>query len=375
MNLLEEEIKKIQVVLDEIFVKGFIPKEADLEYLIKESVNLKESLDKIFLNFSKEDQINIKKIIPYETDDLVKKLILVYLRIGGYSIVKCQNYTCNYENTFVEYLKEVNKIPLLNPEEEIELFKKYKTNNDKKAYDSLCKANLRLVINIAKKYTYKGVDILDLIQEGNMGLMKSIEKFDIDKNCKLSTYATFWIRTYISYFLLNKTKSIKLPVRIISKIKEIEKTKMHYINTNGKIPTDNELSKLLNLPINKIRLYLIYSEKIISLDEPLYKPEDEKGYNLINSIVDKDLNLEVEVEKVELNKLVNEMVTNLDDEMEKNIITLKYGLNGKTKKTVKEIAIIYGLSVDKVYRIEANALRKLRAPNKIYKLEGFINNW
>ena len=111
------------------------------------------------------------------------------------------------------------------------------------------------------------------------------------------------------------------------------------------------------------------------MDEPLYKKKKKKGYNLINSIVDKDLNLEVEVEKVELNKLVNEMVTNLDDEMEKNIITLKYGLNGKTKKTVKEIAIIYGLSVDKVYRIEANALRKLRAPNKIYKLEGFINNW
>ncbi len=262
------------------------------------------------------------------------------------------------------YLREVGQVKLLTPEEEIELAAKIK-KGDKKAREHMIKANLRLVVKIAHDYDGLGLPLLDLINEGNIGLMKAVERFDPAKGGKLSTYGSWWIKQSIKRALANQSKTIRLPVHLVDKISKMRRTAMKLQEEFGREPTDEELAEELNTSASRVAAMRTAAIRPASLDAPISEDEDSNSYSEV--VADENATSPYDqLEDKTVNSMLEEMVTKLDPR-EATILRYRFGLDGGNEKTLEEVGQKFGVTRERVRQIQNIALRKLR--KMIEKLE------
>ena len=258
------------------------------------------------------------------------------------------------------YLKDIGRVPLLSPEEEIELAIRIE-NNDREAKEILTKANLRLVVSIAKKYVGRGMMFLDLIQEGNLGLIKAVDKFDHSKGFKFSTYATWWIRQSITRAIADQGRTIRIPVHMVETINKVKKASNMLLHRDGKEPTPEDIAKELGLGVDKVREILRISQEPVSLETPIGEEEDS---HLGDFIPDEDALSPADAAAMTFLKTkVNEVLETLTPR-EAEVLRLRFGLGEGTPQTLEEVGKAFNVTRERIRQIEAKALRKLRHPSR-----------
>ena len=265
------------------------------------------------------------------------------------------------------YLREIGQVALLSHEEELEIAKKA-DEGDEFAKQQLVEANLRLVVSIAKKHTNRGLKLLDLIQEGNMGLMKAVEKFEYQKGYKFSTYATWWIRQAITRAIADQGRTIRIPVHMIETINKIKKESRIYLQETGKEPTPEVLSKRLEMEVEKIKQILEMNQDPISLETPVGSEEDSELGDFVMD--DKILSPYEQANRNLLKEQLSEVLKTLSEREEK-VLRFRYGLDDGCPRTLEEVGKIFKVTRERIRQIEVKALRKLRHPSRRKKLEDF----
>ena len=265
------------------------------------------------------------------------------------------------------YLREIGQIPLLSYEEEIEYAQRV-LNGEEEAKQKLIESNLRLVVSIAKKHTNRGLKMLDLIQEGNMGLMKAVEKFEYEKGFKFSTYATWWIRQAITRAIADQGRTIRIPVHMIETIHKIKKESRIILQATGKEPTAEELAEKLELPVAKVKSILEMNQDPISLETPVGSEEDSELGDFVED--DKFANPYDTTTRVLLKEQLDEVLKTLN-EREEMVLRYRYGLDDGSQKTLEEVGKIFNVTRERIRQIEVKALRKLRHPSRRKKLEDY----
>ena len=267
------------------------------------------------------------------------------------------------------YLKEIGKIPLLTPEEEIELAMRI-ADNDPKAKKRLEEANLRLVVSIAKRYGGRGMQFLDLIQEGNLGLIKAVEKFDYTKGFKFSTYATWWIRQAITRAIADQARTIRIPVHMVETINKVKKTNSLLLHKNGREPTAEEIAAELGMSVEKVREILRVAQEPVSLETPIGEEEDS---HLGDFIPDEDALAPADAASQMLLKEALNAVLKTLTPREAKVLALRFGLDDGHPKTLEEVGAEFNVTRERIRQIEAKALRKLRHPQRSKKLKDFLD--
>ena len=266
------------------------------------------------------------------------------------------------------YLKEIGRVPLLTPEEEIELAIRI-GDNDQQAKQRLAEANLRLVVSIAKRYVGRGMQFLDLIQEGNLGLIKAVDKFDYTKGFKFSTYATWWIRQAITRAIADQARTIRIPVHMVETINKVKKTNSQLLHKNGRDPTAEEIAAEINMPVEKVREILRVSQEPVSLETPIGEEEDS---HLGDFIPDDDALAPADAASMLLLKeQLNEVLKTLTMR-EAKVLSLRFGLEDGHPRTLEEVGSEFGVTRERIRQIEAKALRKLRHPSRSRRLKDFM---
>ena len=266
------------------------------------------------------------------------------------------------------YLKEIGKVPLLLPEEEISLAQRM-MEGDEAAKQRLTEANLRLVVSIAKKYVGRGMLFLDLIQEGNLGLIKAVEKFDYTKGYKFSTYATWWIRQAITRAIADQARTIRIPVHMVETINKLIRVSRQLLQELGREPTPEELSKEMNMSIDKVREIMKIAQEPVSLETPIGEEEDS---HLGDFIPDDDAPAPSEAASFTL--LKEQLVDVLDTltSREEKVLRLRFGRDDGRARTLEEVGKVFNVTRERIRQIEAKALRKLRHPSRSKKLKDFL---
>ena len=267
------------------------------------------------------------------------------------------------------YLKEIGRVPLLTTEEEIELAQRM-AKGDSYAKKRLSEANLRLVVSIAKKYVGRGMQFLDLIQEGNLGLIKAVEKFDYTKGFKFSTYATWWIRQAITRAIADQARTIRIPVHMVETINKVKKTNSQLLHQNGRDPSAEEIADVLNMPVEKVREILRVAQEPVSLETPIGEEEDS---HLGDFIPDDDALAPADAASMLLLKEQLEEVLNTLTDREAMVLRLRFGLEDGHPRTLEEVGSTFGVTRERIRQIEAKALRKLRHPSRSKKLKDFLD--
>ena len=267
------------------------------------------------------------------------------------------------------YLKEIGRVPLLSPEEEIELAQRMATG-DPYARKRLSEANLRLVVSIAKKYVGRGMQYLDLIQEGNLGLIKAVEKFDYTKGFKFSTYATWWIRQAITRAIADQARTIRIPVHMVETITKVKKVSSQLLHENGHDPTPEEIAEKLEMPVEKVREIMRIAQDPVSLETPIGEEEDS---HLGDFIPDDDAPAPAEAAShTLLREQLNEVLNTLT-EREAKVLKLRFGLEDGKSRTLEEVGQRFEVTRERIRQIEAKALRKLRHPSRSKKVKDFLD--
>ena len=267
------------------------------------------------------------------------------------------------------YLKEIGRVPLLTPEEEIELAERM-AKGDPYARKRLSEANLRLVVSIAKRYVGRGMQFLDLIQEGNLGLIKAVEKFDHTKGFKFSTYATWWIRQAITRAIADQARTIRIPVHMVETINKVKKVSSQLLHKNGHDPTAEEIAEELDMPIDKVREIMRVAQEPVSLETPIGEEEDS---HLGDFIPDEDASEPAEAASFTLLKeQLVEVLSTLTPREEK-VLKLRFGIEDGRTRTLEEVGKEFNVTRERIRQIEAKALRKLRHPSRSKKLKDFLN--
>jgi RNA polymerase primary sigma factor len=267
------------------------------------------------------------------------------------------------------YLKEIGRFPLLSAEEEIDLATRM-AQGDSYARRRLSEANLRLVVSIAKKYVGRGMQFLDLIQEGNLGLIKAVEKFDYTKGYKFSTYATWWIRQAITRAIADQARTIRIPVHMVETITKVKKISSQLLHKNGHEPTADEIAKEINLPVERVREIIRISQDPVSLETPIGEEEDS---HLGDFIPDEDAPAPAEAASLTLLKeQLSDVLSTLTDREEK-VLRLRFGLTDGRQRTLEEVGREFNVTRERIRQIEAKALRKLRHPSRSKKLKDFLD--
>jgi RNA polymerase primary sigma factor len=266
------------------------------------------------------------------------------------------------------YLKEIGKVPLLSAEEETELAKRIE-EGDELAKSRLAEANLRLVVSIAKRYVGRGMLFLDLIQEGNLGLIKAVEKFDYRKGYKFSTYATWWIRQAITRAIADQARTIRIPVHMVETINKLIRLSRQLLQENGREPTDKELAESMQMTEEKVREIRKISLEPVSLETPIGEEEDS---HLGDFIPDEDIPAPAEAAATTL--LKEQLMDVLDTltEREKKVLMLRFGLKDGRSRTLEEVGKEFNVTRERIRQIEAKALRKLRHPSRSKKLKDYL---
>ena len=267
------------------------------------------------------------------------------------------------------YLKEIGKVPLLSPDEEIELAKKIELG-DEEAKKKLAESNLRLVVSIAKRYAGRGMQLLDLIQEGNLGLIKAVEKFDYRKGYKFSTYATWWIRQAITRAIADQARTIRIPVHMVETINRLVRTQRQLVQKLGREATPEELAKELNMPVERVREILKISQEPVSLETPIGEEEDSHLGDFIQ-----DDNVPVPAEAAAQTLLKEQLDEVLDTltEREQKVLRLRFGMDDGRARTLEEVGKEFDVTRERIRQIEAKALRKLRHPSRSRKLRDYLD--
>ena len=304
-----------------------------------------DSDDEILLDVDDEDEIEVEKIDLSVPD--------------GVSI----------EDPVRMYLKEIGTVPLLTADEEMELAKR-KAQGDESAKERLIEANLRLVVSIAKRYTGRGMSFLDLVQEGNLGLIKGVEKFDYTKGYKLSTYATWWIRQSVTRALADQARTIRIPVHMVETINKLIRVSRQLLQELGREPSPEEIAAEMNMPVERVREILKISQEPVSLETPIGEEEDS---HLGDFIQDDNVPVPADAAAFTLLKEQLEEVLGTLTEREQKVLTLRFGLEDGRARTLEEVGKEFNVTRERIRQIEAKALRKLRHPSRSRKLKDYLD--
>ncbi|MBQ7597563.1 MAG: RNA polymerase sigma factor RpoD [Clostridia bacterium] len=276
------------------------------------------------------------------------------------SLMATDNKNAVIDDPVKVYLKDIGRVPLLSPEEEIELAIRI-SDNDQEAKDRLTKANLRLVVSIAKRYVGRGMMFLDLIQEGNLGLIKAVDKFDYTKGFKFSTYATWWIRQAITRAIADQGRTIRIPVHMVETINKVKKTSNMLLHRDGRDPSPEDIAAEIGMSVDKVRDILRISQEPVSLETPIGEEEDS---HLGDFIPDEDALSPADAAAMTfLRSKVNEVLETLTPR-EAEVLRLRFGLRDGTPQTLEEVGKEFNVTRERIRQIEAKALRKLRHPSR-----------
>lgn len=272
-------------------------------------------------------------------------------------------------NAMKMYLKEIEEYKMLTASEEIELAKEI-DNSIPEAKEKFINANYRLVVSIAKKYRKENVDMLDLIQAGNIGLIKAVEKYDYKKGFKFSTYATWWIKQSITRYIDDCENTIRIPVHLHQRINFIKRKKQELSNELQREPSLDELAEVCDMEPDKILEILKRDKNVVSLDTPIKEDEDSSLVEFIPSDANLDDVVIHEVEQKNLREKIDELLTGLNDQ-EQKVLRMRFGLDDDDPKTLEEIGKVFGVTRERIRQIEAKAIRKLRHPSRLKQLKNF----
>ncbi|MEG1646722.1 MAG: RNA polymerase sigma factor RpoD [Clostridia bacterium] len=321
----------------------------------------------------------IDKIESYGLDSSSKNEVYKYFDENGIKIIEA-NYDekdviektisdSNIDDSVKMYLKDIGQVKLLSADEEIELAKRMATG-DERAKKRLSEANLRLVVSIAKRYVGRGMHLLDLIQEGNLGLMKAVEKFDYTKGFKFSTYATWWIRQSITRAIADQARTIRIPVHMVETINKTGRVQRQLLQTLGREPSSDEIAEVMGLTSEKVSEILKIAQDPVSLETPIGEEEDS---HIGDFLPDEDnkfsptLMAESEMLKEQLLQVLSTLTPR-----EEEVLRKRYGLDDQRPRTLEEVGKEYNVTRERIRQIEAKALRKLRHPNRTKKLKDFM---
>lgn len=267
------------------------------------------------------------------------------------------------------YLKDIGSVPLLNPDEEKDLARRM-AEGDEYAKNRLSEANLRLVVSIAKRYVGRGMQFLDLIQEGNLGLMKAVEKFDYTKGFKFSTYATWWIRQSITRAIADQARTIRIPVHMVETINKTGRVQRQLLQTLGREPTPAEIAEVMGIPVEKVIEIQKIAQDPVSLETPIGEEEDSHLGDFLE-----DDKAASPADKAEAKMLKEQLLQVLDTltPRENEVIRKRYGIDDARPKTLEEVGKEFNVTRERIRQIEAKALRKLRHPNRTKRLKDFIS--
>jgi len=275
----------------------------------------------------------------------------------------------NIDDPVKAYLKEIGRVPLLTPDEEVALATRMAAG-DEDAKKLLAEANLRLVVSIAKRYVGRGMQFLDLIQEGNLGLIKAVEKFDHTKGFKFSTYATWWIRQAITRAIADQARTIRIPVHMVETINKVKKVSSQLLHKNGHEPSAEEIAEELDMPVEKVREIMRVAQEPVSLETPIGEEEDS---HLGDFIQDDDAPAPADAASHTLLKeQLGEVLESLTPREEK-VLKLRFGLEDGRSRTLEEVGREFKVTRERIRQIEAKALRKLRHPSRSKKLKDFLD--
>ncbi|WMT38933.1 RNA polymerase sigma factor RpoD [Paenibacillus sp. D2_2] len=266
------------------------------------------------------------------------------------------------------YLKEIGRVPLLSAEEEIELAQRVE-QGDEEAKRRLAEANLRLVVSIARRYVGRGMVFLDLIQEGNMGLIKAVEKFDYSKGFKFSTYATWWIRQAITRAIADQARTIRIPVHMVETINKLIRVSRQLLQEIGREPTPEEIAAEMEITPEKVREIMKIAQEPVSLETPIGEENDS---NLGDFIEDHEALAPADAAAFELLREQLEEVLDTLTEREENVLRLRFGMDDGRSRTLEEVGKEFGVTRERIRQIEAKALRKLRHPSRSKRLKDFM---
>ena len=310
------------------------------------------------LRITEEDDVDDEEIILTEEDEVDMENIHLSVPDG-----------VSIEDPVRMYLKEIGKVPLLSAEEEIELAQKMELG-DQDAKKRLAEANLRLVVSIAKRYVGRGMLFLDLIQEGNLGLIKAVEKFDYRKGYKFSTYATWWIRQAITRAIADQARTIRIPVHMVETINKLIRVSRQLLQELGREPTPEEIAEEMSLPVERVREILKISQEPVSLETPIGEEEDSHLGDFIQ-----DDNVPVPADAAAFTLLKEQLVEVLGTltDREQKVLRLRFGLDDGRARTLEEVGKEFNVTRERIRQIEAKALRKLRHPSRSRKLKDYLD--
>lgn len=328
-----------------------------------------EQMEKIF-EYLESQNIDVLRISP-DTDDAddVEILLTDEDEVDMEKIDLSVPDGISIEDPVRMYLKEIGKVPLLSAEEEIELAKRM-AEGDEDAKKRLAEANLRLVVSIAKRYVGRGMLFLDLIQEGNLGLIKAVEKFDYQKGFKFSTYATWWIRQAITRAIADQARTIRIPVHMVETINKLIRVSRQLLQELGREPLPEEIAEELDMPVERVREILKISQEPVSLETPIGEEEDS---HLGEFIQDDNVPVPAEAAAATLLKeQLGEVLDTLTDR-EQKVLRLRFGMNDGRARTLEEVGKEFDVTRERIRQIEAKALRKLRHPSRSRKLRDYLD--
>lgn len=327
-----------------------------------------EKFEKI-LDFLEEKNIDVLRITD-DDDDVSEEEILLEEEdeVEVEKIDLSVPDGVSIEDPVRMYLKEIGKVPLLTAEEEIELAKRMELG-DQEAKKRLAEANLRLVVSIAKRYVGRGMLFLDLIQEGNLGLIKAVEKFDYRKGYKFSTYATWWIRQAIARAIADQARTIRIPVHMVETINKLIRVSRQLLQELGREPTPEEIAEEMDMPVERVREILKISQEPVSLETPIGEEEDS---HLGDFIQDDNVPVPADAAAFTLLKEQLEEVLGTLTEREQKVLTLRFGLEDGRARTLEEVGKEFNVTRERIRQIEAKALRKLRHPSRSRKLKDYL---
>mgnify|MGYP002647073217 FL=1 len=320
------------------------------------------------LDFLEANNIDVLRITDDDTDDDILLEVDDDDEIEVEKIDLSVPDGVSIEDPVRMYLKEIGKVPLLSAEEEIELAKRMELG-DQEAKKRLAEANLRLVVSIAKRYVGRGMLFLDLIQEGNLGLIKAVEKFDYRKGYKFSTYATWWIRQAITRAIADQARTIRIPVHMVETINKLIRVSRQLLQELGREPTPEEIAAEMNMPVERVREILKISQEPVSLETPIGEEEDS---HLGDFIQDDNVPVPADAAAFTLLKEQLEEVLGTLTEREQKVLTLRFGLEDGRARTLEEVGREFNVTRERIRQIEAKALRKLRHPSRSRKLKDYL---
>ena len=362
--------------IQKIFSENDIPKEYlpdFIEFLEKRDIFIDDDYEKEPTEFDSNadpEEFIILKENDFEdefNEEDIKDLENINLNI----LDDLDDYV-SVEDPIKMYLKEIGKIPLLSVEEEMVLAQKISdpdANIRKEAAKKMAESNLRLVVSIAKRYMGRGMQLLDLIQEGNLGLLRAVEKFDYQKGFKFSTYATWWIRQAITRSIADQARTIRIPVHMVETINRLIKTQRKLVQELGREPKPEEVAKIMSLPVSKVREIMNFALEPVSMETPIGDEDDSHLGDFLQ-----DFNAKVPVNfamDVLLHDQLIEVIKSLT-EREQKVILLRFGLEDGKPRTLEEVGKVFGITRERIRQIEAKALRKLRNPSKTKRLKDFL---